>query len=238
MSVLSRLAGVPAATIKHYVREGLLPQPESRTSRNMAFYDVGLVDRIQRIKSLQREQFLPLKIIKSVLDGGSAEPPDAVAAAAIERALDTMASRDVRTREELLTAGLPAAELSLFESLGLVSAVEVDGKQVFTGNDLALLRVLGRARKAGITREMLPAEILGHYARAIGELARIELELFRDGIIPRAGDDLERVTDVATHLSEQLIVLLRRKLLLPTLKALVEGQEISAPTKKPKKRRR
>ena len=39
MSELSKRSGVPGPTIKHYIREGLLPGPEVRTSRNMAYYD-------------------------------------------------------------------------------------------------------------------------------------------------------------------------------------------------------
>ena len=69
MSELSRRSGVPAPTIKHYIREGLLPEPAVRTSPNMAYYDAGLVNRIKTIKELQRSRFLPLKVIKDILDG-------------------------------------------------------------------------------------------------------------------------------------------------------------------------
>ena len=37
MSELAEASGVSAGTIKHYLREGLLPEPV-RTSRNMAYY--------------------------------------------------------------------------------------------------------------------------------------------------------------------------------------------------------
>ena len=42
MAHLARRSGVPAPTIKHYIREGLLPGPDVRTSRNMAYYDARL----------------------------------------------------------------------------------------------------------------------------------------------------------------------------------------------------
>lgn len=242
MSVLARLSGVPAATIKHYVREGLLPVPEVKTSRNMAYYDASLVDRIRRIKALQREQFLPLRIIKSVLDGGMAEEGDVETAAAIQRALDTMAPDERRTRTELLESGMPEKDLVLFESLGLVTPMRVGGEDVFSGDDHALLRLLGASRRAGITREMLPAGIIGPYVSAIRELVRVELEMFRSGVVPRAGEDLPAITEAATRLSEQLVVLIRRKMLLPTLEALVaehtpacEPAPAKAPS--PKKRR-
>jgi len=67
MGELAEASGVPAPTIKHYLREGLLPEPV-KTSRNMAYYPPEFVDRIRLIKQLQEERFMPLKAIKSVLD--------------------------------------------------------------------------------------------------------------------------------------------------------------------------
>src|ERR1044072_9119339 len=64
---LAEASGVPVPTIKHYLREGLLPEPV-KTSRNMAYYSPEFVDRIKLIKQLQEERFMPLKAIKSVLD--------------------------------------------------------------------------------------------------------------------------------------------------------------------------
>ena len=67
MRELAEASGVSAGTIKHYLREGLLPEPV-RTSRNMAWYPPEFVERIRLIKQLQEERFMPLKAIKSVLD--------------------------------------------------------------------------------------------------------------------------------------------------------------------------
>ena len=97
----------------------------------------------------------------------------------------------------------------------------VDGEDTSSGDDLSLFRILGASRRAGITKQMLPLLIVGSYVQALQELVRIELDLFRRGVVPRAGEDLAPITAVATRLSEQLVVLIRRKLLLPTLGALV-----------------
>ena len=67
MSELAEASGVSAGTIKHYLREGLLPEPV-KTSRNMAYYPPEFVERIRLIKQLQEERFMPLKAIKCVLD--------------------------------------------------------------------------------------------------------------------------------------------------------------------------
>jgi DNA-binding transcriptional MerR regulator len=67
MGELARASGVSAATIKHYLREGLLPEPV-KTSRNMAYYPAEFIDRIKLIKQLQEERYMPLRVIKDLLD--------------------------------------------------------------------------------------------------------------------------------------------------------------------------
>src|SRR5204863_8961448 len=67
MRELAERSGVSAGTIKHYLREGLLPEPV-RTSRNMAYYPADFVERIRLIKRLQEERFMPLRVIKDVID--------------------------------------------------------------------------------------------------------------------------------------------------------------------------
>src|SRR5690606_34280554 len=89
MRELAEASGVSAGTIKHYLREGLLPEPV-RTSRNMAYYPPEFVDRIKLIKQLQEERFMPLRVIKAMLD----EDPERVRALVeledriLERALE------------------------------------------------------------------------------------------------------------------------------------------------------
>src|SRR5207247_4017566 len=67
MRELAAASGVSAGTIKHYLREGLLPEPV-KTSRNMAYYPPDFVERIKLIKQLQEERFMPLKVIKRMID--------------------------------------------------------------------------------------------------------------------------------------------------------------------------
>ena len=70
MSELADASGVSAATIKHYLREGLLGRDGEivRTSRNMAYYPPDFVERIKLIKRLQEERFMPLRLIREALE--------------------------------------------------------------------------------------------------------------------------------------------------------------------------
>jgi DNA-binding transcriptional MerR regulator len=240
MAVLARRSGVPAPTIKHYLREGLLPKAVVKTSRNMALYDASIVARIRAIKELQRTRFLPLKVIRDMLDAGTAPEADVTAAEAIARVLAEIAPVEERTRAQLLQSGVRAPDLEALEAAGLLTPEGTGPQARYRGDDVALLQTLGASRKAGLAKEMLPFEILADYVRAIRELVRVELSLFRAGVLPQAGEDLPALAEAATTLSERLVVLLRRKLLLPTLRQLVEAE--SKPAKpiesKPATRRR
>ncbi|MBX3129469.1 MAG: MerR family transcriptional regulator [Polyangiaceae bacterium] len=221
MADLARQSGVPAATIKHYMREGLLPGPRRKTARNMAYYDAALVERIAAIKRLQREQFLPLGVIRTVLDASGELPPEWVAARSIERTLAESNDERSKTRAELLAAGVAERELEFLEELGAVRAAGTGDQARYASDDVELLRTLGAARRAGIDATMLPVEVLSRYVEAISALVRAEVELFRDGVLPRAGDRLEGLSEVAITLSERLVVLLRRKLIPRTFEAMV-----------------
>ncbi|MBI4953894.1 MAG: MerR family transcriptional regulator [Myxococcales bacterium] len=226
MAALAQASGVPAATIKHYLREGLLPPPQVKTGRNMAYYDAALVPRIRAIKQLQEQRYLPLRVIRDMLDASDPLRADQTHAA-LAKALGEMAPPGQRTRAELVAAGMPAAELDFLRGLGLLTPEGRGPDERYAGDDLALLRTLGAARAAGIGPDMLPPAILVPYLEAIRALVRTELVLFREGVVPRAGERLDAVVGAATELSERLVVLLRRKLLLPMLRELTA--EPSAP---------
>ena len=111
ISELAERSGVSAGTIRHYLREGLLGEGDGivRTSRNMAYYPPELVQRIELIKRLQEERFMPLRMIKVVLE----EDPEHVQALVeledriLERALagaeegGRTSAKEVRERYEI-----------------------------------------------------------------------------------------------------------------------------------------
>ena len=84
---LAKSAGVPIATVKFYIREGLI-RPVRKTGRTMSWYAPGCVAKVRAIKALQQEQFLPLDVIRESLAGDAAASDDLTAAAAIGKVLE------------------------------------------------------------------------------------------------------------------------------------------------------
>jgi DNA-binding transcriptional MerR regulator len=229
---LARRSGLPIATLKFYLREGLIA-PAHKSGRTMAWYHPSVVERIRSIRELQERQFLPLEVIRETIERGEEAADDHAIAEAIAGVLIRRGGKRSRTREEVLARGARPAELEWLRRAGLAVPDE-DG--CYRGDDLALLSTLGAARRSGLGAEMLPFEILGDYLIALDKLVEVELRMYRAGVIGRAKpNEVAKLTKVATELSERLVVLLRRKLLLPTLRRLVEEK---APQKPPRKRRK
>ena len=104
MSELAERSGVSAGTIKHYLREGLLGAEDEvvRTSRNMAYYPPDFVERIQLIKRLQEERFMPLRVIREVI---AADPERAARLIELEDRILERAIEARETRPRLAGAG-------------------------------------------------------------------------------------------------------------------------------------
>ncbi|MBA3393472.1 MAG: MerR family transcriptional regulator [Deltaproteobacteria bacterium] len=231
---LASRSGVSIATLKFYLREGLIA-PARKSGRTMSWYEPSLVARIRTIKELQRRQFLPLDVIRETLARNADAPDDLAAADAIAKVLARHGGKRSRGRDEVLERGATEAELTWMERAGL-AVPGPDG--CYRGDDLALLSTLGAARRAGLAADMLPFQILGDYLTALNQLVAVELRMFRAGVIGRAkAGEVPRLTSAATKLSERLVMLLRRKLLLPTLQRMIE-EEAREPSPSPARSRR
>jgi AcrR family transcriptional regulator len=65
---LIRKTGVPAATIHHYRRRGLLPAPR-RVAPNRFLYDERHVQALKLVRLLRERRGLPLSVIRRILPG-------------------------------------------------------------------------------------------------------------------------------------------------------------------------
>lgn len=231
MGELSRRSGVPSSTIKYYIREGLLPGATVATTRNSALYDPALVAQLERIRRMQQEQFLPLWRIKEVLaareDGRLATVVDVV-----DRAHARPARRRPLRRATLIARGLAAADLDELVRRGILS----DG-EVLTGDDAELAAAWLAAHQAGLTARLDVVEVLDRYRAAVRRLVNAELDIFAGHILPAAGQDLGTQTLRALEVSEQLVRVLRRRLLLPELQGVVaEPRPATPPARSPRRR--
>jgi DNA-binding transcriptional MerR regulator len=150
MGELAEASGVPAPTIKHYLREGLLPEPV-KTSRNMAYYPPEFIERIKLIKRLQEERFMPLKAIKAVLDEG---PERAGALLELEdRILDrALAGERARTSaaEVRERYGVPKEVLDRLAELEILTP----NSRGYSPSDITIIEAISRFRAGGYDEQI------------------------------------------------------------------------------------
>ena len=216
MRELAARSGVSAATIKHYLREGLLPEPV-RTSRNMAYYPPDFVDRIRVIKQLQEERFMPLKAIKRVME----EDPDRTRALVeledrvIERAAAGEEARvsaaELRRRYEV-----PKEVLDRLEELEVLTPT----KRGYSPTDVKIVEAIARFRAGGYDERIgFTVYDTLRYRSALEELVKEEVEVLLGRLAGEMEPDraLKLIDDGREPLND-LIAALHSKLLLAELK--------------------
>ena len=218
MSVLAERSGVPASTIKHYIREGLLPDTAVRTSRNMAWYDESLVDSIRIIRDLQRDRYLPLKVIKSIISDQSNQAKSATEGLA--RGLAASATDEGVLLSSLFKAGLEQSDFDGLRDVGLVS-VSSDADTLVTGDDLLLIQNLMKARQKGFDAQRLPVASLIAYREAVADLVRFEWQILAASVLADPNSDAAELSEAGVELGEALITTLRRKQLLPIMSEMI-----------------
>jgi DNA-binding transcriptional MerR regulator len=189
ISELAEAAGVPVATVRHYLREGLLPEGR-KTSRNMAYYPADTVDRIRLIKLLQEERFMPLKVIRELLEREGGDP-DAVrtllaeADRGIERAL---ASERERTPAAEVSERLavPLEVLDRLAEVGILSAADAG----YTPADVRIVEAIARFRAGGYDERIgFTVYDAARFLEPLQALARREVELLSEKLVGRFEPD-------------------------------------------------
>ena len=217
MGELAEASGVPAPTIKHYLREGLLPEPV-KTSRNMAYYPPEFVDRIRLIKRLQEERFMPLKAIRSVLEEGPgrAEAMLALEDRILDRALSAERSR-TSAAEARKRYGVPKEVLDRLEELEVLSP----NTRGYSPSDVKIIEAISRFRAGGYDEQIgFTVYDTLRYKTALEDLVRQEVDVVMNRL---AGEvPPERVVEMlesGAQPLQDLIAALHTKLLVAELES-------------------
>ena len=220
MSELAERSGVSAGTIKHYLREGLLGEGEGvvRTSRNMAYYPPDYVQRIQLIKRLQEDRFMPLNVIRGMLD----EDPERAAALVevedriLERALEKRETARVSAAEIRRRYDLPANVLDRLVEIGVLTP----NSRGYDADDVAIVEAMVRFRAGGYD-EALGFTVYDtlRYREALQPLVEEEIRTLLGRLVGEVSPD--RAAEIIASGSEPLRELLgamHSKLLLAELR--------------------
>jgi DNA-binding transcriptional MerR regulator len=221
MSELAERSGVSPGTIRYYLREGLLGAGEDivRTSRNMAYYPPEYVQRIELIKRLQEERFMPLRVIKRALR----EDPERVRALIeledriLESALGSAQDGSRVSRKAVQERyGVPRNVLARLADIGVLTP----SQRGYDRDDVKIIEAIASFRAGGYD-EALGFTVYDtlRYRDALAPLVREEVRALLDRL---AGEvEVERAMEIVAAGVEPLRELLgamHSKLLLAELR--------------------
>ncbi len=219
MKELEARTGVSRETIRYYIREGLLAEPE-KPKPNVALYDETHIERLALIKKLQHERFLPLGVIKDMLDGDGA----ALKAEKLPSFLGLEFLLSARFGDEGSRQPLALSEVAERANLALKDIEEMDRAGLITiavggtlsKQDADIIELWGRIQNAGFRNgEGFGMEALKRFADAADSLAAADVENFYDSMAGKMS------TEEATSLAEQGIVLSNELLGRLRLRAII-----------------
>ena len=221
MRELEARTGVGRETIRFYIREGLLPEPD-RASRNSASYSDDHVTRLKAIKRLQEERFLPLAVIRTLLDrddGGRWLEPQAFPQldSVLSARLDHDAAR-VPATAALAQTGHDAGDLAEMLETGIVT---VDAAGTVSARDAAIMRVLGDLEAVGFTRERgFHGEGMRLYLDFVEWVTTQEMRLFFEHTAGQVGEaEAADMAERGVGSINELLGLLRTRAILEKLGA-------------------
>jgi DNA-binding transcriptional MerR regulator len=208
-----------------YLEDQKLLAPR-RTAGGYRLYSHGDVSRLRTILRLQRDEFLPLRVIRQELAAGRAEKDIASPAAgdaqpqrpqaAARRTTFSIRERGaLYSREDVIEdTGANAKLLAELEDFGIVTAEKHDGNQFYDDTDREIVRAVNELVRYGVA---------GRNLRVFRTSAEREAALLQQILAPglrsrnperrkEAIDALEQLAAVVAHLKHLLLVRDLRKI--------------------------
>jgi DNA-binding transcriptional MerR regulator len=192
-----------------YLEDQKLLAPR-RTPGGYRLYSQADVERLRAILRMQRDEFLPLRVIRQELASGEfSGPRRGSEAAATRRAASVDAAVSTLTLEEILDeAGVPENLIRELQEFGIVQPERRDGRVVYDETDLEIVRAAAELSRFGVA---------GRNLRVFRSSADREAALLQQIVGPalrsrsqarrkEAIENLESLAAVCGHLKHLLLV--------------------------------
>jgi DNA-binding transcriptional MerR regulator len=202
-----------------YLEDQKLLSPR-RTPGGYRLYGPGDVDRLRTILRLQRDEFLPLRVIRQELAAGLAdsEAPQSAAPEARQPRRATVALRGpgslYRLDDVLEDTGADQSLVKELEDYGVIKGERRDGEQLYDDTEREIIRAVTELKRFGVG---------GRNLRVFRTSADREAALLEQILAPalrsrnperrkEAVEALENLAAIASHLKHLLLIRDLRKL--------------------------
>jgi DNA-binding transcriptional MerR regulator len=192
-----------------YLEDQKLLAPR-RTQGGYRLYSQTDVERLRAILRMQRDEFLPLRVIRQELATGDfTGSRRGSEAAATRRAASVEAPVSMLSPEELLDqAGVPEALLRELQEYGIVQPDRRDGRSVYDETDLEIVRAAAELSRFGVAGRNLRVFVSSadREAALLQQLVGPALRSRSQARRKEAIENLESLAAVCGHLKHLLLV--------------------------------
>ncbi len=210
---------VPKETIHYYIREGLLRKPR-KTGKNTVNYNESYVDQIRIIKGLQDNYYLPLSVIKKILQQLKKQSPSKQSALKLLsehfRPIDYLLSGEIAGEEALLEAtGLGKKWLDIMEGWGIISSESKKDQSIYSGDDVVIAKLLVDMDNLGFgPKDGYDPKLLKYYSDFFSEfILKCSKEYYKSHIEKFSSEDFPEKNARYTEILGLFFYYLFRKLL-------------------------
>jgi DNA-binding transcriptional MerR regulator len=219
VTVKTEFPDVTISKIRFLEGEGLI-NPERTPSGYRKFREED-VDRLRLILKMQRDEYLPLKVIKDRLEHGDEAPEDAPAVRAAHAPSDEAALPPMglhMSMDELSAAtGVDRERIRELEGFGIICSHGLNGDSYYDGDDFVVLTIVRDLFKYGIEPRHL--SMYRHFAeREANFFEQIVLPMLRQ----RNPDARRAATESLTQMAN-LSRKLKQALLRVNLRQYLQG---------------
>jgi DNA-binding transcriptional MerR regulator len=218
---ISKKSGVAPSTIRYYVRQGLLPEPD-KVNKSMAYYDEQCVEKIHAIRHLQERKYFPLSVIRNILrrmdQGMGLEEAEAIEDA-VFGAQEGVPEKVMERSEFLEATGLTAEELNTAIRIGLlIPYLQEKGRTLYNQEDVLFAReVLKKIISFG--QDM---HELRFYVELGKQIVDHEMNLRRAAVRNRSSQENIRITTEISKIADLLRSYILRRLFQRRVQAAIQ----------------
>jgi DNA-binding transcriptional MerR regulator len=191
-----------------YLEDQKLLAPR-RTAGGYRLYSQTDVERLRAILRMQRDEFLPLRVIRQELATGDFTKPRKDSGGATRRAMSVESSVSTLSPEELVDrANVSEAFLRELQEFGIVQPARRDGRLTFDETDLEIVRAAAELSHFGVRGRNLRVfrSSADREAALLEQLLGASLRSRSQARRKEALENLESLAAICGHLKQLLLV--------------------------------
>lgn len=191
ISELAKATDTNITTLKYYIKEELI-QAACKTTKNMAYYSPDCIQRVKLIRSLQKEHYYPLSVIKGLLENAT-DHFELEFMDAIHKADAKTSDKTYSLNEAIKLTGLSRVQIDHLRDVKIISCYQENNKIIYTYPMLQIMRLVKRRIDVNIPFEQ-SVKAFTIYQKALDMAAAEDVDSFITGALLASAPSAQQAT--------------------------------------------